>query len=88
MRFEWDEEKNRLNKAKHGIPFELACEVFGDPLAAGVWDRVVAGEERWKTYGTVGGFLVVVAHTHRIKGGDDVIRIISARRATRREREE
>ena len=86
MRFEWDEEKNRRNKAKHEIPFELACEVFGDPLAAGVRDRVVAGEERWQTIGSVNGLLLLVVHTYRLRGGEDDIRIISARKANRRER--
>jgi len=87
MRFEWDEEKNRLNKIKHRVSFELAREVFDDPLAASLRDRAVGGEERWQTFGTVGGLLLLVAHTYRVRGGEDVIRIISARRASRRERE-
>ena len=87
MRFEWDEEKNRLNKIKHRVSFEIAREVFDVPLAASLRDRAVNGEERWQTFGTVDGLLLLVAHTYRVKRGEDVIRIISARRASRRERE-
>ena len=86
MRFEWDEEKNRLNKAKHRIPFELACEIFDDPFTRTIRDRVVAGEERWQTIGSVNGLLLLVVHTYRLRGGEDDIRIVSARKANRRER--
>ena len=45
MRFEWDEEKNRGNVAKHKVSFETAHSVFDDPLALSIRDRVVEGEE-------------------------------------------
>ena len=46
MNFEWDEDKNRANYAKHGVSFEIACKIFDDPLAAYLFDRIVEGEER------------------------------------------
>jgi uncharacterized DUF497 family protein len=50
MRFEWDAEKNRINKQKHdGLSFESAARVFDDPHTVFRKDRVVAGEQRWGT---------------------------------------
>lgn len=81
--FEWDEEKNRLNQAKHRISFEEATEVFnGDHVT--IEDADPYDELREKTFGLVRAVLVVcVAHTDR----DGVIRIISARKATKSERD-
>jgi uncharacterized protein len=85
--FEWDEAKAESNRRKHGIDFDDAVEVFYDPHALVEQDRVVAGELRWQTIGLVGGVVVLlVAHTVDEAGQDEVIRIISARRADRRER--
>lgn len=87
MQFEWDEAKNRLNLAKHKISFELAREVFSDPLAQYLFDRVVNGEERWQAIGLVRArFLVVAVHCYRIDDGEEIIRIISARAASSHER--
>jgi len=87
MRFEWDEAKNRRNAAKHGISFGTAQLVFEDPRALSVQDRIVEGEQRWQTLGMIAGVLVaLVAHTCREEGGEEVIRIISARKATPKER--
>jgi uncharacterized DUF497 family protein len=87
MRFEWDAGKNRINLSKHQVGFELAREVFDDPLHLSIQDRVVEGEQRWQSIGIVGGVvLLIVAHTYRDDGDDEVIRIISARKATRKER--
>ncbi|HKW76784.1 MAG TPA: BrnT family toxin [Terriglobales bacterium] len=87
MRFEWDQKKNRDNQRKHKISFELAREVFLDPFCFIVRDRVVEDEQRFWTVGSVGGVVVlVVAHTAREEGEEEVIRIISARKATPRER--
>ena len=88
MRFEWDEYKDRLNRAKHGVSFETARLVFDDPLHLSVQDRIVAGEARWQTLGLVSGVVILlVAHTYGTEGpGQEVIRIISARKATRNER--
>src|ERR1019366_3051826 len=87
MRFEWDEEKNRRNLAKHRISFQTAKLVFEDPNVHIQEDRVVEGEERWKGLGLIGGILVVlVVHTRSEEGGEDVVRINSARMAARTER--
>ena len=87
MRFEWDEVKNRRNLAKHRISLETAKLVFEDPHALSIQDRAVAGEDRWQTLGIVGGVVVVlVAHTYREENGEEVIRLISARKATPLER--
>jgi uncharacterized DUF497 family protein len=87
MGFEWDQEKNRANYAKHEISFELASRIFDDPLAAYIFDRVVDGEERWHAVGKVLDLpLLVVVHTYRDREGEEVIRIISARQATSHER--
>ena len=86
-RFEWDEEKNRRNRAKHKVSFETVELVFEDPYALIIQDRMVEGEERWQTLGSVGGVvLLLVAHTFRDQDGEEVIRIISARKATAHER--
>jgi uncharacterized protein len=87
MRFEWDEAKNRRNLAKHSISFETAKSVFEDPHALSVQDRAVEDEERWQTLGRVGGVVVVLlAHTYGEENGEEVIRLISARKATPLER--
>jgi len=86
MRFDWDEVKNRRNLEKHKISFETASLVFDDPNARSIQDRVVNGEERWQTVGMVSGLIVLVAHTYRGKGDEELIRIISARKATPAER--
>ena len=87
-RFEWDESKNLANQKKHEISFEDAAEVFGDPLHVTIIDPGSGHEERWKTYGIVDGFAVLmVTHTDRDDDGIEIIRIISARRATRHERQ-
>jgi uncharacterized DUF497 family protein len=87
MRFVWDEKKSRLNLAKHEISFEAAILVFDDPRAVSRPDRVAAEEERWQTLGLAGGIVILlVAHTWREEHGEEVIRIISARKATPHER--
>lgn len=87
-RFEWDPAKARTNLQKHQLSFEMAVRVFADPLALMHQDRVENGEQRWQTLGTVEGYLLLlVAHTVRDdEDGTEVIRIISARRADKKER--
>jgi uncharacterized DUF497 family protein len=92
IRFEWDEAKNLANQRKHGVSFKQASQVFLDPLFVSVKDRIQDGEQRWRTYGEVEGWLLMmVAHTFReedMRGATiEVIRIISARPATRKERQ-
>jgi hypothetical protein len=85
--FEWNEEKANSNRRKHGITFEDAMQVFDDPFALAAQDRIEDGELRWQTIGVVEEVLIVlVAHTLREERADEIIRIISARRATRKER--
>lgn len=87
MRFEWDEKKNRLNRRKHGISFEIAVEVFDDPFCLTIPDRTVESEERFWTLGRLESLAVlVVVHIHRDEHSDEVRRLISARKATPRER--
>ena len=86
MRFEWDEDKNRRNLAKHKVSFKTAKAVFDDPHVLSIQDRVIEGEERWQTVGMVSGTVLFVAHTYRDEGSDEVIRLISARKAIPHER--
>jgi uncharacterized protein len=87
MVFEWDETKNRRNEQKHGISFELAQEVFFDPLCLTIADQSSTAEERFWTIGSLPNLaILVVVHTIRFQRGQEVTRIISARRATRKER--
>lgn len=86
MRFEWNDSKSRRNLEKHRISFGTASLVFDDPSALSIQDRIVEGEERWQTLGMIADVVVVVAHTWQETEGDEVIRLISARKATARER--
>ena len=88
MRWEWDEDKNRTNRHKHGLGFETARLVFEDPLVAHRPDPN-PDEERWHTIGMIEGVVVIVAHTWPEPQGETGVeagRIISARKATARER--
>jgi len=87
VRFEWHETKARSNARKHGVRFEDAVLVFADPYALVEQDRMEGGEFRWQTLGLAGGVvLLLVAHTVRSEQEDEIIRIISARKAVRKER--
>ena len=87
MRFEWDERKSRSNYYKHGLTFDVAERAFSDPLHRSAPDRPEHGELRWKTIGYAGPeVLLVVVHTLGERHGEEVCRIISARRPTRSER--
>jgi uncharacterized protein len=85
-RFEWDPAKAVTNLRKHSVNFETAARVFADPHALVEQDRIENGEERWQTIGVVEGVvMLMVAHTVREEDKIEVIRIVSARRANRRE---
>ncbi len=88
IRFEWDPNKDHANRIKHRLSFETAVLVFDDPVALTIADRDSSvGEHRWQTIGKAGSaLLVLVVHTHRDEQDKEVIRIISARRATPSER--
>jgi len=89
MRYEWDEPKNRENQRKHGVNFELATRVFEDERCLVNIDRVdEAGEQRYHALGAVGTelgsvLILLVAHVYREedRDGEEIVRIISARRA-------
>lgn len=85
MRFQWDPRKAKLNLRKHRVSFEEATTAFRDPLSASGSDPDhSAGEHRFVTFGRSSrGRLLTVSHTER----GESIRIISARRATKQERE-
>lgn len=84
MRFEWDPKKAESNLAKHGVSFDEASSVFGDPLATSVADpEHSVGEERFLTTGISHQQRVVIVW-HADRG--DVIRIIGAREVTPQER--
>jgi len=91
LRFEWDEAKNLANQRKHGIRFEDATQVFKDPLHLLVEDREVDGERRWHAFGmTMDAVVLAVVHTTSEERQDgswlEVVRIISARQASRKEK--
>jgi uncharacterized DUF497 family protein len=81
MTYEWDERKSRINLAKHGLDFSDAEAVFSGPCITFVDDRFDYGEERLITLGLLAGRAVVIAHAQR----NEVVRIISMRKANRRE---
>ena len=88
IRWEWDEDKNDENRRKHRISFEIARLVFNDPLVASRPDPFPT-EQRWRTIGEVLNVVIIVVHTEPepdYSRGEAVGRIISARKAERRER--
>ncbi len=92
IRFEWDPVKAASNLRKHGVSFDIAVRAFADPWALSHQDRIEGGEQRWQTLGMVEGYLLLlVAHTIVDQDDDtqpiEVIRIISARPANRKERQ-
>lgn len=87
VRFEWDPDKAVANARKHRVTFDTAALAFADPFALIEQDRVENGEHRWRTLGMAHGvLLLLVAHTLQDDESVEVIRIISARPATRPER--
>ncbi len=84
MRFEWDEDKAAANLAKHGVSFQEAATVFGDLLGWTYPDTEHSiSEVRWLMIGlSEGQRILVIAH---VEEEADVIRIINARQATRKE---
>jgi uncharacterized protein len=87
MRWTWDRDKAKANRAKHGLSFETAALAFGDPLHVSKLDPHPDGD-RWHTIGLVGPVLLPVVHTwpDESEEGEPVGRNISARKATAHER--
>ncbi|MBN2424002.1 MAG: BrnT family toxin [Calditrichaceae bacterium] len=86
--FEWDPDKEKGNLRKHKVSFENAATIFTDPLALTLFDNDHSKfEDRWITMGISGnGNILVVIHTFKeINENNTIIRIISARKATKRE---
>jgi len=85
VEFEWDPAKAESNVAKHGVDFDTATEIFEDPDRLVIADRRRAyGERRYQAIGAARGLVLFVAYTMR---GENVYRIISAKKAARGERE-
>lgn len=88
LRFEWDERKNRDNQRKHGVSFEEARSVFFDLQAVEFYDQEHGQkEDRFLLLG-VSAKLRILMVCHCLRQGGDVIRIISARKATGNEQRE
>jgi uncharacterized protein len=88
VRWIWDPGKAVINRSKHGLSFETAVLVFDDPFHASRLDPHSDGD-RWQTIGLVGLVLLLVIHTWpegNSEANEAVGRIISARKATARER--
>jgi uncharacterized DUF497 family protein len=83
--FEWDENKNKINLEKHGFEFSLAVEVFSDPNAIVQFNRQVDNEIRKHIIGKIKNEIIIllVVFTNR----NNNIRIISARKANKEERQ-
>jgi uncharacterized DUF497 family protein len=85
MRWTWDPDKAAKNRAKHSVSFETATAVFDDPLHLSKLDAHPDGD-RWCTIGRVESVLLLVVHTWPEGDEEEIGRIISARKATARER--
>ncbi len=88
MKFEWDKAKELSNVSKHGVTFEQASYVFADPYALSLYDDAHSdSENRWIMLGrSLGKTLLLVVHTFRDDNDVELVRIISARRATKQEK--
>lgn len=84
MQFEWDEDKNTINIRLHGIDFADVSTVFNAPMLTDLDDRIDYGEDRWMSIGMLANLTVVIIWTERDPG---LIRLISARKANRYERQ-
>ena len=84
LEFEWDEEKARTNLAKHGVSFLTAAEIFANEILERIDDRENYGEVRFIALGRVDAEVYRVVFTWR---GENLIRIISAQKANRDEKE-
>ena len=86
MNFEWDNEKEKANRMKHGLDFRTAAMVFADPYRKEKYDeKHSVTEERYITIGKIGDAVAILTVVYTERG--DAIRIISARLATKQEKE-
>ena len=89
MSFTWDDEKERINISKHGVDFKAAARVFLDEDVLLEYNSVDdgTGEERWDAIGYFEAGIMFVVYVERVTIDDnDIIRIISARYAERKEK--
>ena len=85
MRFEWDDNKEQINIAKHGIDFTTAARVFEDDTRLDLYDEAHSdAEDRYITIGEINGVAIIIFVVYTERG--DAIRLISARKATKQER--
>jgi uncharacterized DUF497 family protein len=86
MKFEWNKNKEQINIRKHGVTFEQASYVFADPFALDLYDEHSQYEDRWILLGkSLNETLLLVIHTFRDNQNIELVRIISARKATKNE---
>lgn len=86
MQFEWDDQKEKINITKHGLDFETAARVFEDENRLEMYDEQHSEyEDRYITIGLIDDIMcvIMVVYTER----EEAVRIISARKATKQERE-
>ena len=87
--FEWDENKADINLKKHGVSFEEAKTIFNDPLLLTYRDEFHSGEERLISIGLSNNHrLLLVVQTECIQQHEIIVRIISCRKATAKERKQ
>lgn len=89
MKFEWDIGKETINIQKHGVSFEEASYVFADPFALNRYDGEHSDDEdRWILLGkSLNEIILIVVHTFKTDSGTEFVRIISARKATKNEKQ-
>jgi len=87
MKFEWDTNKESINIKKHGVTFEKAAYVFADKFSLSMFDNEHSSQEdRWAILGKSNNeVLLLVIHTFRNNKDEEIVRIISARKATKNE---
>lgn len=83
--FSWDSDKNRTNKTKHSVSFELASFFIHDLTALTTFDWTVNGEDRYRTLAIINSVTLFVVHCDKKYNNEKTIRIISARKATCKE---
>jgi len=87
--FEWDDEKEQKNIKKHKIDFSTAAHVFSDNCRIEKYDgKHSEDEDRYKVIGAINGHLMIIVVSYTMRNDEKVIRMISARKAEKEEREE
>ena len=86
MRFEWDEEKRKSNLKRHGLDFVDALKAFTAPMLTTLDDREDYGKERWIGVSMLDARIVVIVFAERYENDDEIVRVISLRKALKHER--